>query len=209
MAHVTVAERRPQLIRAAIDLMTREGVPTASTRAIAAELGVAQATVHYVFGSKEELYRAVIEHLTQDLVGYVRDLTPPSADFGATVAFLATRLWQTVRERPGIHQLLTELYVFALRSPQLRDAIEDHRRTVNEETTALIGEAARRANTELMRPPEEVARHFLAGFEGLTLQHMGLPDDDAEQASLRALVSSAVAYATGELVLLEIPQDAR
>ncbi|MYT21362.1 TetR family transcriptional regulator, partial [Streptomyces sp. SID7760] len=40
MAHVSAAERRPQLIKAAIDLMTREGVAAGSTRAIAAELGV-------------------------------------------------------------------------------------------------------------------------------------------------------------------------
>ncbi|NED37805.1 helix-turn-helix transcriptional regulator [Streptomyces sp. SID8499] len=59
MAHVSAAERRPQLIKAAIDLMMREGVAAGSTRAIAAELGVAQATVHYTFGAKEELYCAL------------------------------------------------------------------------------------------------------------------------------------------------------
>lgn len=47
-----LAERRPQLIKAAIDFMTREGVAAGSTRAIAAELGGAQATVHYTFGSR-------------------------------------------------------------------------------------------------------------------------------------------------------------
>ncbi|NUP01767.1 MAG: TetR family transcriptional regulator, partial [Nonomuraea sp.] len=47
MAHVSAAERRPQLIRAAIAVMRRDGVAAASTRAIAAELGIAQATVHY------------------------------------------------------------------------------------------------------------------------------------------------------------------
>jgi AcrR family transcriptional regulator len=39
----------------AIDLMTREGVAAGSTRAIATELGAAQATVHYTFGTKAEL----------------------------------------------------------------------------------------------------------------------------------------------------------
>lgn len=71
MAHVSAAERRPQLIKAAIDFMTREGVAAGSTRAIAAELGVAQATVHYTFGTKEGLYLAVMEQLTQDLVAQV------------------------------------------------------------------------------------------------------------------------------------------
>lgn len=72
MPHVSVAEPRPQLIKAAIDLMTREGVAAGNTRAIAAELGVAQATVHYTFGTKEDLYRAVMEQLTHDLIAQVQ-----------------------------------------------------------------------------------------------------------------------------------------
>lgn len=81
MAHVSAAERRPQLIKAAIDFMTREGVAAGSTRAIAAELGVAQATVHYTFGTKEGLYLAVMEQLTEDLVAQVERAAP--ADGGS------------------------------------------------------------------------------------------------------------------------------
>jgi len=51
-------------------------IAAASTRAIAAELGVAQATVHYTFGTKEDLYRAVMEQLTHDLVGQVAKWAP-------------------------------------------------------------------------------------------------------------------------------------
>jgi AcrR family transcriptional regulator len=77
---------------AAIDLMTREGVAAGSTHAIAAELGVAQATVHYTFGSKEDLYRAVIEQLTHDLISQVERTTPADAGFEETVAALAVAL---------------------------------------------------------------------------------------------------------------------
>lgn len=79
MAHVPAAERRPQLIQAAIDLMAREGIAAGSTRAIAAELGVAQATVHYTFGTKKDLYRAVVEQLTAEFIGQVRASAPPRA----------------------------------------------------------------------------------------------------------------------------------
>lgn len=128
MAHVSAAERRPQLIKAAIDFMTREGVAAGSTRAIAAELGVAQATVHYTFGTKEGLYRAVMEQLTQDLVAQVEQAAPTDGGFEETVGALAAALWRTVREQPASHQLLTELMMSALRSPALREALETHYR---------------------------------------------------------------------------------
>lgn len=56
MAHVPTSERRIQLIEAASRVIGREGVGGATTRAIAREAGVPQATIHYVFGSKEQLF---------------------------------------------------------------------------------------------------------------------------------------------------------
>ncbi|GHE08902.1 TetR/AcrR family transcriptional regulator [Streptomyces alanosinicus] len=205
MAHVTAAERRPQLIKAAIDLMTREGVAAGSTRAIASELGVAQATVHYTFGTKEDLYRAVMEQLTHDLVTQVKASAPADAGFEETLTALVAALWRTVREQPASHQLLTELSMFALRTPSLREALEGHYREVTEVTALLVTEAAERTGHRLALPASTIARFFLAGFDGLTMQHLSLPDEEAGLPGLQALVSSVVALAGGKLDLVRIP----
>lgn len=205
MAHVPAAERRPQLIKAAIDYMTREGVAAGSTRAIAAELGVAQATVHYTFGTKEGLYRAVMEQLTQDLIAQVEGAAPAGAGFEETVATLAAALWQTVREQPASHQLLTELSMFALRSPALSEARESHNRRVTEVTAGLVAEAAERTGLSLAQPAETIARFFLAGFDGLTMQRLSHPDEEAEYACLQTFVSAVVAMAGGRLELVSVP----
>ncbi|GAA3809016.1 TetR family transcriptional regulator [Streptomyces coacervatus] len=195
MAHVSAAERRPQLIKAAIDLMAREGVAAGSTRAIAAELGVAQATVHYTFGTKEELYRAVMEQLTQDLVAQVERAAPTEASFEDTIATLAEALWRTVLEQPASHQLLTELSMFALRTPHLQEALHGHQRDITAVTTKLISEACERTGHQLNQPAETIARFFLAGFDGLTMQHLSLPDEKAEEVCMRALISAVLAMA--------------
>ncbi|SDP54125.1 transcriptional regulator, TetR family [Streptomyces sp. cf386] len=205
MAHVSAAERRPQLIKAAIDLMTREGVAAGSTRAIAAELGVAQATVHYTFGTKEDLYRAVMEQLTHDLVTQVKAWAPTDADFEETIAALAAALWRTVREQPTSHQLLTELSMLALRTPKLQEALEGHYREVTAVTTQLVTEAAEATCHRLAQPAETIARFFLAAFDGLTTQHLSLPDEEAELPCLQALVSAVVALAGGRLELVPVP----
>jgi AcrR family transcriptional regulator len=206
VAHVSAAERRPQLIRAAIDLMTREGVAAGSTRAIAAELGVAQATVHYTFGTKEELYRAVMAQLTQDLVTQVEQAAPHDAGFEETVSTLAAALWRTVRDQPSSHQLLTELTMFALRTPHLAEALTSHVGGAIEVTARLIEEAAARTGRKLAQPADTLARFFLAGFDGLTTQRLSLPDEEAEFACLQALVSAVVALAGGRLNLVAVPR---
>ncbi|MEV0171343.1 TetR/AcrR family transcriptional regulator [Streptomyces sp. NPDC050803] len=205
MAHVPAAERRPQLIKAAIDFMTREGVAAGSTRAIAAELGVAQATVHYTFGTKEGLYRAVMEQLTQDLITQVEQAAPADAGFEETASTLAAALWRTVREQPASHQLLTELTMFALRSPALSEALESHYRGVTEVTARLVTQAAERTGLALAQPAETIARFFLAGFDGLTMQHLSHPDEEAEHTCLQAFVSAVVAMAGGRLDLVPVP----
>lgn len=207
MAHVPAAERRPQLIKAAIAFMAREGVTAGSTRAIAAELGVAQATVHYIFGTKEGLYRAVMEQLTQDLIAQVERAAPTDAGFEQTVGALAAALWLTVREQPASHQLLTELSHFALRTPALNEALESHYRRVTEVTARLVSEAAERTGQPLAQPAETIARFFLAGFDGLTMQHLSLPDEEAEHTCLQAFVSAVVAMAGGRLELVSVPAN--
>lgn len=207
MAHVSAAERRPQLIKAAIDLMAREGVAAGSTRAIAAELGVAQATVHYTFGTKEDLYRAVIEHLTHGLVDQVRQSAPADAGFEETVGVLASALWRTVRDEPRSYQLLTELTMFALRSPHLREALEVHNLGVMSVTAGLVADAAERTGQQLAQPAQLIARFFLAGFDGLMQQRLTFPDDEAELSCLQALISSTVALARGRVEMVAVPRD--
>jgi AcrR family transcriptional regulator len=205
MAHVSAAERRPQLVKAAIDLMTREGVAAGSTRAIATELGVAQATVHYTFGTKEELYRAVMEQLTAELVAQVEQAVPQDAGFEETVGTLASALWSTVRETPGHHLLLTELSVFALRTPALSEALEGHYRGVVDVTTRLVTQAAERTGQPLAEPAETVARFFLSGFDGLVMQRLTHPDEKAEATCLQAFIAAVVALARGQLNLAAVP----
>jgi AcrR family transcriptional regulator len=195
MAHVSAAERRPQLIKAAIDLMTREGVTAGSTRAIAAELGVAQATVHYTFGTKEDLYRAVMEQVTDNLVAQVERAAPTDASFEESIITLAEAFWRTVIEQPEAHQLLTELSMLALRTPHLKEALHSHYTQVLAVTAKLISEAAERTGHQLAQPAETIARFFLAGFDGLTMQHLSLPDEEAERVCLGALISALLAMA--------------
>ncbi|MBB5926802.1 TetR/AcrR family transcriptional regulator [Streptomyces echinatus] len=178
-----------------------------STRAIAAELGVAQATVHYTFGTKEDLYREVMEHLTAELIAQVERAAPKDAGFEETIAALAGALWRAVREPASGRQLLIELTMLALRTPSLEAARQGHYRGVIEVTARLVTEAAERTGYRLVQPAETVARFFVASFDGLMLQVLCVPDEAAERVGLNALVSATVALAGGRLELMDVRLD--
>ena len=61
MDRLPMAERRAQLVRAALTVASRDGIEAAAVRAIAAEAGVSLGVVHYCFEDKNELLREVGE----------------------------------------------------------------------------------------------------------------------------------------------------
>ncbi|MFM9372989.1 TetR/AcrR family transcriptional regulator [Streptomyces sp. Da 82-17] len=65
MARVPAAERRNDLVNAAIQVIASHGVDGATTRRIAEQANAPLATLHYCFHSKEQLFAAVFEKLAE------------------------------------------------------------------------------------------------------------------------------------------------
>ncbi|MEU8512307.1 TetR family transcriptional regulator [Kitasatospora sp. NPDC048722] len=198
MAHVPAAERRPQLVQAALDLMSREGIAAGSTRAIAAELGVAQATVHYTFGTKKDLYRAVVEQLTADFIGQVRAASPGDGPFGEQVRTLVHALWDAATGEEGRCVLLSEFGALAMRDADLQEIMLALQREVEGTATEMLTALAAAHGLTLPMPAREIAVHFLSGFDGLTARYLALgaepaaePDADTVRA-LDLLVATTV-----------------
>ena len=84
MARMPVEERRQQLVDAAIRVMTRDGVTSATTRAISSEAGLSLSVFHYCFASKQDLLDAVIRQLVETTVDHAEaSFTPRAAPFVA------------------------------------------------------------------------------------------------------------------------------
>lgn len=64
MAHMPAAERRAELVAAAVRMIAAHGVEGATTRRIAQEANAPLATLHYCFSTKEVLFAAVFEYVT-------------------------------------------------------------------------------------------------------------------------------------------------
>ena len=94
-------ETRRDILKAAEEIFAAHGFDGATTREVASRAGVNVATLHYHFGSKARLYRAVLEAA---LAGAV----PAAAEGASPAERLATavgRLWDLGASRPSLSRL--------------------------------------------------------------------------------------------------------
>lgn len=93
-------ETRREILRAAGAAFAAAGFVGATTRAVAARAGVNVATLHYHFGSKEGLYRAVLKEVSR---GPFPAVPPGTAE--QTLSRLVEALFDLSCERPTLSRL--------------------------------------------------------------------------------------------------------
>ncbi|MEV0961632.1 TetR/AcrR family transcriptional regulator [Streptomyces sp. NPDC049910] len=192
MARMPSAERRRQLVEAAIRAMTRDGVPRTTTRSIAAEADVSLSVFHYCFGSKQELLESVIEAITEHSVAVVREAIRPKDTLRETVRAGFQAYWNHVRTHPGEHMLTYELTQYALRQPGFGHLARRQYGLYTETFTQLIGQLLDDMGLE-PRVPVAVLAHYLAVMtDGLTLNFLVLGDETAASDVLDTIADQVV-----------------
>lgn len=192
MTRLPSAERRRQLIRAAIKAMARDGVANTTTRSIAAEAGVSLSVFHYCFDSKQDLVEAVIVAITENSVAVVREALQPRTTLTETVRAGFQAYWNHVRDHPEQHLLTYELTQYALRRPGFEHLARRQYTLYADTYTRLIAELRRSMDVRLSVPDRTLAHYLAAMTDGLTIQHLVL-GDAAPSADVLDLVAAHVA----------------
>lgn len=114
MPRVPAAERRDDLVTAAVRVIASHGVDGATTRRIAEEAKAPLATLHYCFSSKELLFQAVLERLAAEY----RDVLVRGdvhGDVASTARALVRALMEWYLESPDFGAASIELISWAQR----------------------------------------------------------------------------------------------
>ncbi|WP_410677285.1 TetR/AcrR family transcriptional regulator [Amycolatopsis sp. cmx-4-68] len=193
MPHVPASVRRPQVVEAAIALMAERGVGNVSTRDVAHAAGIPQATVHYLFGTREELLRAIIETLTDAVCQRILGSTGSSGDVEEVLGEVVGALVGGVTDDPQRHLLLLELTVHALRQPGLRDLAQWQYGRYEEASLLVLDQICRQTQTEFRAPPVVAVRFVLAVLDGFTVQQLVHAEAKSALAGLESLAGSATA----------------
>lgn len=204
MTRMPVAERRQALVDATIRVIVRDGVAAATTRAVAAEARMPLASLHYAFGSRDALLRAVAEEVTGAELSAARDglLLLDEGDGQTPIAELmlvgVDRFVDLLVERPERELALAELTVHARRTGM--DDLLDHVRTVYQGAAEQnLVHAAAQAHVRWTVPVAEVAEHLVMLLDGLTWSWIGGRDEATARRSGR--------FAAQALARLAAPVD--
>jgi DNA-binding transcriptional regulator YbjK len=180
-------ERVEQILRATLEVVTRDGVAAVTHRSVAEAAGVPLGSLTYYFASKQELLRdALLLHVAEDterLSALATELMESGARGEEVVEAFAAVL-ETLHG--DIAQF--ELYIEAARDPQLREAATQSLAAY--EQAAVLG--LRAAGVP---DPEASAHIVVAAIDGLSIHRRatdgsGPPLRTSLARLLRALVAS-------------------
>jgi AcrR family transcriptional regulator len=148
------AETRRGILRAAEESFATAGFVGATTRQVAARAGVNVATLHYHFGNKEKLYRAVLDAASG------AELTVPGSGRAPAerLATVVEALWDLGAARPSLPRLSLLHRLAGPVSPS--EPLPDPRVTLLSRTLAETG-------AKSPYPPAYAARIILAFLDSV------------------------------------------
>ena len=145
-------ETRQEILRAAGEAFAARGFVGATTRAVAARAGVNVATLHYHFGSKDGLYRAVLENASKGTLPVVS-----SGPGSETVTRLVEGLFAFGSERPILARLAL---LDSLAGPERKEGTRSDQRV--RWLAEALGPILAPSNGRPAPGPEETARSVVA-----------------------------------------------
>jgi AcrR family transcriptional regulator len=191
MVYVESAVRSRQIIAAARAVIARDGVAGTTVRAVAQEAGIPLGTLQYVFPTKQQLLRAVIEDLVEDLASNLLSSVPPGCDPEYAIGHGIRTFWNdlVVGDAEGVQLAQYELTTYALRTAGL----EELARWQYERYTDVVAGWLQRAATPV--DARRLARLIVAGIDGLILQYVANPDPDRGRNDIEAMIAMITHHA--------------
>ncbi|QCX26642.1 TetR/AcrR family transcriptional regulator [Nocardioides jishulii] len=189
MVRMSVEDRRAQLVDAAIEVMTRDGVPRATTRAIVAEAGASLSVFHYCFGSKRDLFEEVVRTIVDRSAALAREALRTTQGDADPVRASLMAYWDHVTAHPAQHLLTYEVTQYCLRHAELAEVAkvqyEHYAGVIAEHLLTSLPDARQDV------APAVVARYLAVVIDGLTLDWL-VRRDDAQALAVLDTVSSHV-----------------
>ena len=191
MVYVESAVRSRQIVAAARVVITRDGVAGTTVRAVAQEAGIPLGTLQYVFPTKQQLLRAVIEDLVEELASNLLSSVSPDADLEYAIGHGIRTFWNdlVVGDAEGVQVAQYELTTYALRTAGL----EELARWQYERYTDVVAGWLQRAATPV--DARRLARLIVAGIDGLILQYVVNPDPDRGRDDIEAMIAMITHHA--------------
>jgi AcrR family transcriptional regulator len=202
LARAGAESARERILDAACARIASDGIDDVRIARIAQDAGVSPALVHYHFDTRERLLAEALEHSFEragdSRIGGAPGTTPTHPGDLAAAERLAAMVDQCLPSPGPLEQdwvLWVELWLRAVRHPELRPVAEDLYARMHDWFVAVIAEGVRTG--EFARcDPDEVADRALALIDGFGVRAL-LRDSAIPLERARAAVESGLAADLG------------
>jgi AcrR family transcriptional regulator len=199
VAYVEAAVRRRQMVTAARAVLAREGVARATLRAVAAEAGVPLGTMQYAFRSKEQLLRAVIEDVVEEIAEVLKDSAELDDGLAHAIRQGLSRFWShLVAGQADLQLMQYELTIYALRTAGHESLARWQYERYCSIVAAWCQDAASNAGETCAVPFVQLGRVLVAGMDGLILQHVCDPNPARSAEDLNAMAAMVISLASAQ-----------
>jgi AcrR family transcriptional regulator len=196
-AAATGPDRRAEILAAAIRVLARDGIAQATTRRIAAEAGINQATLLYYVGSKDELFLAVLREMMRVTGEIALAAYPLGLPLRDAIRRGITAFWEHVEAEPELQVLQYELTLYALRNPTSAWLAREQYQGYSAVVEGLLREACAACGVTCAIPLDAAARFVVGGLDGMILQFISDRDTARARRGLNALIVATVALVEG------------
>lgn len=170
------SEVRARILAAATATFARHGFAGTSIDAIAEAAGFTKGAVYSNFGSKDDLFFALMDQQIESRTRLVTEVARGLPQGGPqALAAIGERLTRAITENREWQLLFLDYWARAVRDPSIRARFVEHRRAVR----ALMGEAveqtARSLNIGIVLPTDLVSLLLLGLSNGLAIEELAAP----------------------------------
>ena len=195
----TSVERRAEILAAAIRVLARDGIAETTTRKIAAEANVNQATLRYYFGSKDDLLFAVLQEMMRVTREIVRAGTPQGRNVQDAIAESMRAFWAHIEAMPELQIMQYELTLYALRHPESQWLAKQQYDGYCSVVESLLQDGFEGAGKRCAISLSDLARFIVGGLDGMILQFISDHDSERAWRDLDHLIAAVLALAEGRV----------
>lgn len=165
-----VEHTRNLLLDAAEEVVARQGFGSAALEVIAEAAGYSRGAIYSHFGTKEELFLAVMERQLQRFLDGFADIVDSFQTVGDFDSDQLADRWRmlTIGE-PDRAALGYEFTLFLLRNPDARARVAEQRETTAASLADYIDAHLAKIGARLRVPSLLLAKVLIATYEGVTL----------------------------------------
>lgn len=179
--------RRPQIVKAAAEVLYERGLFDTRIGDIAERAGTSSPTILYYFESKDRLLEEAVDQTDREFYGR---LTDGQAQHESASAKLVHLIEETSRGPDGLADwtLWMEVWVRARREPRVRDSYFALDRRQRSLIAAIVRDGQRQGEFDETADPDEFALSLSGLMDGLGVQvTLGQPDVTADRMIQRCL----------------------